>query len=83
MPPYVMARPGRIRIKLNFIVTVRISIGWFSNRTGTAVADGKASGKEQNTTSRAQFVAQPLVKPIVWFALVVVNWRSRFVAKSA
>ena len=27
MPPYVMARPGRIRMILNFIVTVRISIG--------------------------------------------------------
>ena len=27
--------------------------------------------------------AQPLVKPVVWSARAVVNWRSRSVAKSA
>ena len=32
-----------------------------------------------NTTSGAQFVALPLVKPVVWFARDVVNWRSHSV----
>ena len=49
---------------------------WFSNRTGTSVDDGT------NTTSCAQFAALPLVKPVIWFARPVVNWRSRSVAKS-
>ena len=35
-----------------------------------------------NATSGAQFAALPLVKPVVWFARAVVNWHSRFVAKS-
>ena len=35
-----------------------------------------------NATSCAQFAALPLVKPVVWFARAVVNWHSRFVAKS-
>ena len=35
------------------------------------------------STSGAQFAAQPLVKPVVWFARAVINWRSRLVAKSA
>ena len=33
-------------------------------------------------TSGAQFTTQPLVKPFVWFACPVVNWRSRSVTKS-
>ena len=32
---------------------------------------------------KPKFVALPLVKPVVWFARAVVNWRSRSVAKSA
>ena len=56
-------------------------IGWFSNRTGTSFDDGKARGKVP--TSGAQFAALPLVKPVIWFARAVVNWRSRSVAKSA
>ena len=36
-----------------------------------------------NTTSGDQFAALPLVKPDVWFARAVVNWRARSVAKSA
>ena len=36
-----------------------------------------------NTTCGAQFAALQLVKPFVWFARAVVNWRSRSVAKSA
>ena len=32
---------------------------------------------------RCQFAAPPLVKPVVWFARAVVNWRSCSVAKSA
>ena len=57
------------------------SIGWFSNRTGTSFDDGVRKGL--NSTSGAQFVALPLVKPAVWFARTDVNWRSRSVAKSA
>ena len=108
------------------------TLGWFSNRTGTSVDDGKARGKDwtrlpvlnlllchwssqlfdlrvssstdvpvlllnqptiswQRESARkglnaifdAQFAALPLVKPVVWFARVVVNWRSRSIAKSA
>ena len=58
-------------------------IGWFSNRTGTSVDDGKSARKGLNATSSAQFAALPLVKPVVWFARAGVNWRSRSVAKSA
>ena len=36
-----------------------------------------------NTTSGDQFAALLLVKPDVWFARAVVNWRARSVAKSA
>ena len=57
------------------------SIGWFSNRTGTSLHDGAQKGL--NSTSGAQFVALPLVKPVVWFARADVNWRSSSVAKSA
>ena len=51
--------------------------------------DGNVSWRREtarkglNTTSGAQFAALPLVKPVVWFAHAVVNWRSRSVAKSA
>ena len=31
-------------------------------------------------TSGAQFASLPLVKPVVWFACAVINWRSRSVA---
>ena len=43
----------------------------------------ESARKGLNTTSGAQFAALPLVKPVVWFARVVVNWRSRSIAKSA
>ena len=43
----------------------------------------ESARKGLNTTSDAQFAALPLVKPVVWFARVFVNWRSRSVAKSA
>ena len=36
-----------------------------------------------NSTSGAQFAALPLVKPVVWFARAVFNWRSCSVTKSA
>ena len=54
-------------------------LGWFSNRTGTSF-DARWGLK---STSGAQFAAVQLVKPVVWFAHAVVNWRSRSVAKSA
>ena len=57
--------------------------GWFSNRTGKSADDGKSARKVLHVTSGAQFSALPLVKPVVWFARAVVNWRSRSVAKSA
>ena len=43
----------------------------------------ESAQKGLNTTSGAQFAALPLVKPAVWFARAVVNWRWRSVAKSA
>ena len=54
-------------------------LGWFSYRTGTSF-DARWGLK---STSGAQFAAVLLVKPVVWFAHAVVNWRSRSVAKSA
>ena len=39
--------------------------------------------KGLNMTSGAKFAALPLLKPVVWFARAVVDWRSRSVAKSA
>ena len=36
-----------------------------------------------NAISGAQFPALPWAKPVVWFALAVINWCSRSVAKSA
>ena len=53
-------------------------LGWFINRRGTR----PERTKSMNSTSGAQFAAQLLVKPVVWFARAVVNWRSRSVAKS-
>ena len=43
----------------------------------------ESARKGLNAISDAQFAALPLVKPVVWFARVVVNWRSRSIAKSA
>ena len=43
----------------------------------------ESAQKVLNATSGAQFAALPLVKPLVWFSDLFVNWRSRFVAKSA
>ena len=43
------------------------------------------TGKRAKRTKldfRCPISAQPLVKPVVWFARAVVNWRSRSVAKS-
>ena len=43
----------------------------------------ESARKGLNSTSGTQFGTLPLVKPVVWFACAVVNWRSRSVAKSA
>ena len=43
----------------------------------------ESAPKGLDATSGAQVAALPLVKPVVWFARVVVNWRSRSIAKSA
>ena len=43
----------------------------------------ESARKGLNATSGAQFAALSLVKPVAWFARVVVNWRSRSIAKSA
>ena len=59
-----------------------IPIGWFSNN-GNVIWRRKSAQKGLNSTSSAQFAAQPLVNPVVWFAHAIVNWRSRSVAKSA
>ena len=53
LPPSVIA-----------VVWFVIKLGGFSNRKGTSVDDLKAR-KGLNTTSGAQFVALPLVKPVV------------------
>ena len=46
-------------------------------------AERERARKGLNATSGAQFAALPLVKPVVWLARAVVNWRPRSVAKSA
>ena len=40
----------------------------------------ESARKGLNLTSGAQFASLPLVKPVVWFARAVINWRSRSVA---
>ena len=57
-------------------------LGWFSN-SGNVIWRREIARKGLNSTSGPRFAAQPLVKPVVWFARAVVNWRSRSVAKSA
>ena len=59
------------------------SLNRLSNRKGMSVDDGKSARKGLNATSGAQFAALPWVKPVVWFARTVVNWRSRSVTNSA
>ena len=54
-----------------------------SQQDGNVSWRRESARKGLNTTSSAQFAALPLVKPVVWFARAVVNWRSRSVAKSA
>ena len=51
---------------------------WRQN--GNVIWRRESARKGLNSTSGAQFAAQPLVKPVVWFARPVVNWRSRSVA---
>ena len=64
--------------------TVKSKLGWFSTRTGTSLIwRRKSARKGLNSTSGAQFAAHRLVKPVVWLARAVVNWRSLSVAKSA
>ena len=58
-------------------------IGWFSNRTGTSFWQRERARKGLNATSGVQFAGLPLVKPVVWLARAVVNWRPRSVNKSA
>ena len=55
---------------------------WLSSSLGF-IYRRESARKELNSTSGAQFDTLPLVKPVVWFARAVVNWRSRSVAKSA
>ena len=62
---------------------IQFRIDWFSNRTGTSFVRRERARKGLNSTAGAQFAAQPLVKPVVWFARAVVNWSFRSVAKSA
>ena len=50
---------------------------------GNVIWRRESARKGLNSNSGAQFVVLPLVKPVVWFARTVVNWRSRSVAKSA
>ena len=64
-----------IRPKFSLKAAFPFSVGWFRNRTGTSSAR-----KGLHLTSGT---AQPLVKPVVWFARAAVNWRSLSVAKSA
>ena len=40
---------------------------------GTSLTTGKRARKKLNSTSGAQFAAQPLVKPVVRFARAVIN----------
>ena len=58
-----------------------IRLTW--QQDGNVIWRRQSARKGLNSTSGAQFAAQPLVKPVVWFARAVVNWRSRSVAKSA
>ena len=62
-------------------------LGWFSNRKGTSVDNGKRVRKGLNATSGAQFAAlpfgqlvKPVAEPVVWFAHAIVNWRYGSVA---
>ena len=41
-----------------------LSLGWFSNRTGTSFDDGVSAQKGRNSTSGAQFAALPLVNQL-------------------
>ena len=66
-----------IRPKFSLKAAFPFSVGWFRNRTGTVTSSAR---KGLHSTSGA---AQPLVKPVIWFARAVVNWRSLFIAKSA
>ena len=52
-------------------------------QNGNVIWRRESARKGLNSTSGAQFAALSLVKPVVWFARAVVNWRSRSVAKSA
>ena len=52
-------------------------------QNGNVIWRQESARKGLNTTSGALFVAQRLVKPIIWFARAVVTWRSPTAAKSA
>ena len=56
-------------------------LDWFSKGKRHLTTGKRAEGL--NSTSGAQFAALPLVKPVVWFARAVFNWRSCSVTKSA
>ena len=56
-----------------FVETVSL-IGWCSNPNGNVSWRRESSRKELNATSGAQFVALPLVKPVVCIARAVVHW---------
>ena len=61
---------------------IRTHVGWFSSRTGTSFDYGKARGKDKRRLPVPNFATLPLAKPVVWFALAVVNGRLCSVAKS-
>ena len=85
------ACPSPPGISRAFVILLVPAVGNLSRKPGQ-LTTGKVTcvhrlqeraRKELNATSGAQFAALPLVKPVVWFARAVVNWRSRSVAKSA
>ena len=65
------------------IVLTNSHIRLLQQQNGNVIWRRESARKGISSTSGAQFVAQPLVKPVVWFARAVVHWRSRPVAKSA
>ena len=47
--------------------------GLIQQQNGNVIWRRQSARKGLNSTSGAQFAAQPLVKPVVWFARAVVN----------
>ena len=55
----------------------------YQQQHGNVIWRWESTQQRLNASSGAQFVALPLVEPVVWFALAVINWRSDSVAKAA